>query len=340
MTDLSGAVRASPLHALWSSLSRSNAWSAHGGLTVPEDFGDPDAERHAVQFFAGIGDISHWVAYTVSGREADAFLLAALCAPDHLPEPGDCAPAAWCDDQGFVRGEGHVFHRRDGTFAVATPTPDLDWFAAGAKGFDAQVSLFAGRWAGVAVAGPKAQMTYESLSAEGRGAERLWDGAPILTAGLPGLLRLFLPAEAAPAFVRYALARCGQHGLRAAGRAALTAHRVEQFILEPGTDWRPRQSGDTGRRAVQLGYRDPGRACNGRAPAFSPPDESAEAMVLAVLDQAPPHQSPWTSVAPAAAQSQLLGLGWVPAAQARPGTMVAGGRLLQVLATESVVGSR
>src|SRR5262249_39768696 len=101
---------------------------------------------------------------------ADATTLLSLLTLSDAAQiqPGQTARTLWCDDNGFVRGEGLLARFAPTTFELSTTVRDLAWLSDAARGFDVKIVNATGSRAIIGVRGPR---TEDVLAAAGLSGE-------------------------------------------------------------------------------------------------------------------------------------------------------------------------
>jgi aminomethyltransferase len=186
----------------------------------------------------------------VEGPDAAAYLSWFALADVTRLEAGQTVRTLWCDDRGFVRGEGVIARFGRASFEVRTPVRDYPWLADGARGFDVKVANATGSRAVIGVRGP---LTASLLGLSGLTGEVAPGGAgsprPTWRPAEVSLMRdasgegLELWAHADDAIVVWEkLWRAGGGlGVAAVGAVALEAARIESGVPRAGIDWLPAQ---------------------------------------------------------------------------------------------------
>jgi aminomethyltransferase len=144
------------LHARTAELCATNAWVLCSGFTIPAVYSSEREELDAIVSRVGLSDLSARHCWRFEGPDAAAFLSFLTTSDLTKIEPGQTARSLWCDDAGFVRGEGLVARLGGNLFELTTGVRDFAWVMDAAKGFDAKVSDITGQRAGIGVRGPLA----------------------------------------------------------------------------------------------------------------------------------------------------------------------------------------
>jgi aminomethyltransferase len=261
MSDFaSRAALPTPLHARTSDLCATNQWVEAAGFTVPAVYSSLREEQEALTTRVALSDVSARQCWLVEGADAAAYLSWFSLADVTKLEVGQTVRTLWCDDHGYVRGEGVIARFGRTAFEVRTPVRDFPWLADGAKGFEVKCANATGMRAVIGVRGP---LTAALLAAAGLTGEASSGGGAAGAAPRPtwrpaevSLMRdatgegLELWASADDAIVVWEkLARAGAGlGVTAVGAVVLEGARIESGTPRAGVDWMPahlaREAGD------------------------------------------------------------------------------------------------
>jgi aminomethyltransferase len=252
MSDFaSRASLTTPLHARTAELCATNHWTEDEGFTVPAVYSSLREEQEALVTRVGMSDLSARQCWLVEGPDAGAYLSWLTISDVTRLEPGQTARTLWCDDQGYVRGEGVIVRFAAASFEVRTAVRDFAWVADGARGFDVKVTNATGMRAAIGVRGPltaalaaASGLTGEASSGGGASAPRAaWRPAQVALmrdASGDGLELWTGADDGIVVWDRLWKAGAGL-GVAAVGAQALEALRVESAIPRPGVDWQPAQ---------------------------------------------------------------------------------------------------
>jgi glycine cleavage system aminomethyltransferase T len=246
MTDVAArSYLPTPLHARTAELCATNAWTEQCGFTVPAVYASLREEQDALGSRVALSDLSARQCWSIEGPDAAAFLSFATITDVTALGAGQTARTLWCDDDGFVRGDGVITHFGKGQFELSTAVRDFAWMLDGARGFDVKIANATGARAVIGVRGPLAAnlLTAAGLAAEGANAGGLvrpaWRPAQVaLTRDAAGEgFELSMQADDG-VLVWDRLWRSGAPlGIAAAGAQALEAERVEQGAPRAAVDW-------------------------------------------------------------------------------------------------------
>ena len=346
MSDVaSRAQLPTPLHARTAELCTTNAWTAQCGFTVPATYTSPAEEHAALTSRVALSDLSARQYWLIDGKDAAAFLGAATLTDANRLEPGQTARTVWCDDRGFVRGEGLIARFAETAFELSTAVRDFAWLADGAHGFDAKVTNATGTRAMIGVRGPRADALLEAAGLSGGPAvtgsvvRPSWRPAQVTLIRDGDGMELWTHADDATV-VWDRLWRSGAaFGVAAAGADAMETARIESAVPRAGRDWHPAHlaldAADL-RLPADLGFApDLTRRFNG-VDALRRAKAGREMLVQMIGDGrlAPgpvllrnANVGRLTSCAWSHARAASVALGWIDAEAAQPGAVVQAGGL-------------
>jgi aminomethyltransferase len=247
MSDFSSrASMATPLHARTAELCATNHWAEEEGFTVPAVYSSLREEQEALVTRVGMSDLSARQCWLVEGPDAGVYLSWLSISDVTRLEAGQTARTLWCDDAGFVRGEGVIVRFASSSFEVRTAVRDFAWSrtvrairregherdrhagrdrrartlprARGGGWVDGRCAGRRCRWARRVAAGAS------GADARASGDGELWTGAD----------------DGIVVWDRLWKAGAGL-GVAAVGAEALEALRVESAIARAGVDWLPAQ---------------------------------------------------------------------------------------------------
>jgi aminomethyltransferase len=215
------------------------------GWDMPVQYEGIRAEHVQVRTGAGMFDVSHMGEIETSGPDAERFLQRLLSNDvTKLPEHG-AQYSVLCRQDGGVLDDLFTYRRPQGRFLTVTNAAnhekDLAWFREHAEDFDVEVADAHAGWAMIAVQGPHARAALAGL-AEGelparmRTAELSVAGADALVCGTGYTgedgCELLLAPDAAPAVWDALLGE----GVRPAGLGARYTLRLEACFHLYGND--------------------------------------------------------------------------------------------------------
>lgn len=345
MSDVGArVVMKTALHQRTAPLCASDMWTRVCNFAVPLVYASEREECEAMAARAAIADISARYCWRFEGPDAAAFLGFATTHDAALVGLGQTARVLWCDDSGFVRGEGLLARLDEGCFELTTPVCDHAWFADGASGFDVQVSDRTGLRGGIGLHGPHAEAILELagfLGSAERGAPDGQDGprgsgwrqSQVLLLRAADSFELWTDAAGA-GVVWDRLMRVGAgFGLQPVGVRVLEHARIEAAVGLAGTDWVPAQlavrSQDL-RVPQDLGVEpDPLRRFNG-SEGLASRRRGCGSRLVQLASSRPLSRGELigkggsagsiTSVASSLATERHLALGWIREDLARPGS--------------------
>lgn len=249
MSDFaSRASLTTPLHPRTAELCATNHWTEDEGFTVPAVYSSLREEQEALVARVGMSDLSARQCWLVEGPDAGAYLSWLSISDVTRLEAGQTARTLWCDDQGYVRGEGVIVRFAAASFEVRTGVRDFAWVADGARGFDVKVTNATGMRAAIGVRGPltaalaaASGLTGEAPAGGGGAPRAAWRPAQVTLmrdASGEGLELWTGADDGIVVWDRLWKAGAGL-GVGAIGAQALEALRVESAIPRAGVDWQP-----------------------------------------------------------------------------------------------------
>ncbi len=247
MTDVAArSYLPTPLHARTAELCATNAWTEECGFTVPAVYGSLREEQDALGARVALSDLSARQCWAIEGPDAAAFLSFATIGDVTRLEPGQTARTLWCDDAGFVRGDGLIAHFGKMQFELSSAVRDFAWLLDGAQGFDVKITNATGARAVIGVRGPLAPnlLAAAGLSTEATGTgltHPSWRPAQVALMRDAAGEGFELSMQADDGVVVWdRLWRSGAAlGVAAAGVQALEALRIENGAPRAGVDWQP-----------------------------------------------------------------------------------------------------
>jgi aminomethyltransferase len=162
------------------------------GWEMPVQYTGIREEHVAVRTSAGLFDVSHMGQIETTGPQAGALLQRLLSADVDALAVGGARYAVLCREDGGVLDDLLTYRLGPDHYLTvanaANHTRDVEWFRRHADGFDAEVVDAADRWAMLAVQGPGAREAVQAgadapLPPRGTAAERLLAGRPALVCG-------------------------------------------------------------------------------------------------------------------------------------------------------------
>lgn len=246
----SRAAHPTPLHARTADLCATNQWVEESGFTVPALYSSLSEEQEVLTSRVGMSDLSQRQCWTVEGPDAALYLSWFSLADVARLEVGQTVRTLWCDDRGYVRGEGVIARFGRASFEVRTPVRDYPWLADGARGFDVKVANATGSRAVIGVRGPLtasllglAGLTGEAAAGSAAGPRPTWRPAEVsLMRDASGEgLELWAHTDDAMVVWEKLWRAGGGLGVAAVGAIALDAVRIESGVPRAGIDWLPAQ---------------------------------------------------------------------------------------------------
>jgi aminomethyltransferase len=215
------------------------------GWDMPVQYEGIRAEHVQVRTAAGLFDVSHMGQIETSGPQAEAYLQRLLSNDVSKLAPGAAQYSVLCREDGGVLDDLFSYRLEDGRFLTVTNASnhekDLAWFREHADGFDVEVHDAHSDWAMLAVQGPQARAALAAI-ADGELPARMRT-ARLELAGVPTLVcgtgytgedgcELMLAPDGAGAVWDALLAR----GVKPAGLGARDTLRLEVCFHLYGND--------------------------------------------------------------------------------------------------------
>lgn len=342
------ALQPTPLHARTAELCGTNLWTRSGGFTVPAIYTSEREEHEAIAARIGLSDLSARQCWRFEGPDAGAFLSVATTHEVSSIEPGQTARVLWCDDFGFVRGDGVAARFGAAQFEISSTVRDFAWFVDAGRGFDVRVTDVTGQRAGIGLKGPAAESLLQMAGFIG--GQRTRTDVPVVPASAawrqsqvslvrdPGTMGFELWAQADDSIVIWdRVMRIGAgFGISPVGAVVLECVRLEAACPLSGIDWLPAQlcAKDSELRLPQdLGHSvDVLRRFNGSASIASRQPASAGRLVQVASQQTLSRgeliarggaAGQITSCARSHASERSVGIAWVKDEFSVPGTKLA-----------------
>ena len=138
------------------------------GWDMPVQYEGIRAEHVQVRTHAGMFDVSHMGQIETSGGEAERLLQRLLSNDVSKLAEGGAQYSVLCRDDGGVLDDLFTYRLPGGRFLTVTNAAnhdkDLAWFREHAGGYEAEVTDAAADWAMLAVQGPEARAALESIA--------------------------------------------------------------------------------------------------------------------------------------------------------------------------------
>lgn len=241
-------VLTTPLHFYVASESLTNLWCHWNGYTVAERLTSIEDEYAALRQSAALSDISPLVKYRISGADALAWLRRFVTGNLVSLSVDEIIPVVFCEDRGFVVGDGMLFRLGDSEFRLITEESHLAWLLDSAIGHQVHIEDVSTTLAAMSLQGP---LSCAILAEAGlSGIENLrpysahWFnvvGMPIYVSrsGSSGDLgyELWLDPDDAPALWLRLLAKGKPFGVKPGGFTLREIARVEAGIPRAGVDY-------------------------------------------------------------------------------------------------------
>ena len=242
-------MRKSPFFARQLPLCESMRWTLWSGYYAAQSY----LLKHDLEYFAlrtavGLIDVSPLCKYLITGPASRALLSRVMVRDFSHLAPGRVAYTCWCDQDGFVIGDGTVICQADDRFLLTSTDPSCAWLNRQLRGLNAEIRDVSHTCAALALQGPASREVlgaasssptdilpyYHAVQTEIAGAS-VW----ISRTGYTGDLgyEIWMPAAAALG-VWDAIAEAGaQFAMRPAGLKALDVCRIEAGLLLQHVDY-------------------------------------------------------------------------------------------------------
>jgi aminomethyltransferase len=241
-------VRTTPFHERLSQLNDQSLYTHWQGTLSPLRYTHaPKHEYFAVRNGVGVFDTSPLYKYVVSGPDAERLLAGAFVRDIRLCRPGQAQYTAWCDDRGYVMGDGVAFRQSADEFFLTAGRPVLGWLADLGSRLQVELADVTDDYGMIAVQGPRSRAVLAELMPE---AESLafFEHAPAKVAntavtlsrtGYTGDLgyELTVPTEHAVDVLDAVLEAGRPHSIRPFGEEALMVLRIEAGLPLVDIEW-------------------------------------------------------------------------------------------------------
>lgn len=241
-------VLTTPLHMNVAMESRTNLWTQWNGYTVADILTNIDDEYRALRHAAALSDISPLVKYRISGREALACLARLIADAPVGMSVNDATPVVFCEDRGFVVGDGLLFRLGEQEYRLITEEPHLAWLLDSAIGFAVQVEDVGPTLAALSLQGPLSARILDAAGFSGIETLRPYAARWFDIAAMPVYVsrtgnsgdlgyELWMDPDDAPAIWARLLDKGEPFGVGAAGFALRELARIEAGIPRAGRDY-------------------------------------------------------------------------------------------------------
>lgn len=249
MKEAVGSLRRTPLNPVFREMGARLV--DFTGWEMPVQFSSLLEEHRAVRSAAGLFDASHMGEIEVSGPDALALVQTVTCNDAGRLRAGGAQYTVLTTERGTCIDDVIVYCRAPDRFMLVPNASNTDkdfaWLVHHAKG-DVEVVNASGRWAQIAIQGPRAQSILQEVTAVDLGSIRYFNfaegevrrGAPALISrtGYTGEdgFEIYLAPEDAPDFYR-TLLRVGQgKKMLPCGLGARDTLRLEARMMLYGND--------------------------------------------------------------------------------------------------------
>jgi aminomethyltransferase len=247
------ALQRTPFHERYAALSTTEAWASWNSYKVPYTVDRLSSEYFAVRSGCSVMDLTPMEKYSITGKDAYAFLDRMLTRDISHLKPGRVSYVIWCNDDGKVIDDGTLFQFDEQHYRLCSQHHQLDWLLMSATGFDVQIDVETHDVAALAVQGPT---SFSALTTAGiAGLEDLkpfgikhleCDGFPVTVSrtGYTGDLgyELWIDPKNALRLWDAIFAVQGQYDIHAIGLDTLEMVRIEAGFIMPGFDFNTAES--------------------------------------------------------------------------------------------------
>lgn len=164
--DARRTFRGTPFVERTASLNQNALWMRWDRNMVVDSYSDMVAELSAIRGRVAMGDMSPLSKYVISGPDAEKLMDRLIPRDVGKLQVGQIYYAPWCNEEGYVVGDGLVFRLNRTTFRVSAD-PGLAWWQSHASGLDVVVTDITDEYGILTLQGPRSR---ELLNAVTRGA--------------------------------------------------------------------------------------------------------------------------------------------------------------------------
>ncbi|AAK65826.1 aminomethyltransferase family protein [Sinorhizobium meliloti] len=241
------AFRGTPFVERTAPLNQNALWMRWDRNMVVDAYSDMVAELSAIRTAVAMGDMSPLSKYVIAGPDAEAMMDRLIPRDIRKLQVGQIYYAPWCDENGYVVGDGLVFRMDENTFRVSAD-PGFTWWRQHAEGLDLQVTDITDTYGILTLQGPRSREVLEAATEAGfqelpfsRLAVVTIAGrqVEILRQGFTGEhgYELWVKAEDGPTVWDAVEAAGRPFSIRPAGAWALDVARLEAGLLIVGYDY-------------------------------------------------------------------------------------------------------
>ena len=241
-------MRTTPFHERLSQLNDQGLYTHWQGTLSPLRYTHaPKHEYFAVRNSVGIFDTSPLYKYLVTGPDAERLLAGALVRDVRQCRPSQAQYTAWCDDRGYVMGDGVLFRHSADEVLLTAARPVLGWLDGLTSGLRVHLEDVSDSFGMLAVQGPRSRAVLaglvpeaESLPYFGHTQAKVARTALTLSrTGYTGDLgfELTVPAEQAVDVLDAVLEAGRPHSIRPFGEEALMVLRIEAGLPLIDVEW-------------------------------------------------------------------------------------------------------
>ncbi len=250
--DIPQRLARTPFHSRVAAANELNHWENWAGYTTPSAYTNVELEYFAMRNSASIFDLTPMTKYSISGRDAHAYLDRLVTRDISKLRIGRVTYTAWCNDAGRVIDDGTIFRLAENDFILCSQERHLDWLHWSALGFDIEIEDRTEKIAALSFQGPSTCQILRNVGLEGVEHLRPFDlrqypfeasQLMVSRTGFTGDLGYELwtdPGSAERLWDRL-MEGGDQYDVKPAGSEALQIARIEAGFLQAGVDFVPAQ---------------------------------------------------------------------------------------------------
>ncbi len=241
-------VMTTPLHFYVASESLTNLWCHWNGYTVAQCLTSIEDEYAALRQSAALSDISPLVKYRISGPDALPWLRRFVTGNLETLLVDAIIPVVFCEDRGFVVGDGMLFRLGDNEFRLITEETYLAWLLDSTIGYQVHIEDVSTTLAAMSLQGPLSCTILAEAGLSGIENLRPYSAHWFDVAGMPVYVsrsgssgdlgyELWLDPDDAPSLWLRLLAKGKPFGVKPGGFTLREIARVEAGIPRAGVDY-------------------------------------------------------------------------------------------------------
>ncbi|MGB3808972.1 MAG: aminomethyltransferase family protein [Parvibaculum sp.] len=241
-------VLTTPLHFNVATESLTNLWTHWNGYTTPDVLTNIDDEYRALRHAAALCDISPLFKYRITGADAVAYLARLVTGNFVALSTNESMPVVFCEDRGFVVGDGILFCLGEDEYRLVTEEAHLAWLLDSAFGMRVHVEDVTRTLAALSLQGPLSCAVLDAIGLPSIETLRPYAARWCDVAGMPAYVsrtgnsgdlgyEFWIDPDDAPALWTRLLEKGAPFGLRATGFALRELARIEAGLPRAGIDY-------------------------------------------------------------------------------------------------------